>query len=144
LIPAVGSELKRFEHAAKIGNPCPFCESAVTQSSQLTDLIEDGAACLMRTMQFTRVITPVEDIQIWNASSNGFSFVISYESRSGSGLQGNPGFLASWRPIYQNRPAVKVIGSPFKTLAGAEQACDVMLGHLISDTPSLPSLSCSS
>jgi hypothetical protein len=63
-------------------------------------------------MQFSRVITPVEDIQIWNASSNGFSFVISYESRSGPGLQGNPGFVASWRPIYQNRPAVKVIGSP--------------------------------
>ena len=80
-------------------------------------------------MQFSRVITPVEDIQIWNASSNGFSFVISYESRSGPGLQGNPGFVGSWR--YQNRTAVKVIGSPFKTLSAAEQACEVMLGHLI-------------
>ena len=79
-------------------------------------------------MQFSRVITPVEDIQIWNASSNGFSFVISYESRNGPGLQGNPGFVASWRPIYQNRPAVKVIGSPFKTLTAAEQACEAMLG----------------
>jgi hypothetical protein len=49
--------------------------------------------------------------------------------------------IASWRPIYQNRPAVKVIGSPFKTLAGAEQACDVMLGHLINNTHHLPSLS---
>jgi hypothetical protein len=87
-------------------------------------------------MQFSRVITPVEDIQIWNASSNGFSFVISYESRSGPGLQGNPGFGASWRPIYKNRSAVKVIGSPFKTLTAAEQACEVMLGHLISDNQS--------
>jgi hypothetical protein len=87
-------------------------------------------------MQFSRVITPVEDIQIWNASNNGFSFVISYESRSGPGLQGNPGFVASWRPLYQNRSAVKVIGSPFKTLTAAEQACEVMLGHLISDNPS--------
>jgi hypothetical protein len=87
-------------------------------------------------MQFSRVITPVEDIQIWNASNNGFSFVISYESRSGAGLQGNPGFVASWRPIHQNRPAVKVIGSPFKTLTAAERACEVMLGHLISDSPS--------
>jgi hypothetical protein len=86
-------------------------------------------------MQFSRVITPVEDIQIWNASSDGFSFVISYESRSGPGLQGNPGFVASWR--YQNRSAVKITGSPFKTLTAAEQACDVMLGHLISDSPSL-------
>ena len=87
-------------------------------------------------MQFSRVILPVEDIQIWNASSNGFSFVISYESRGGTGLQGKPGFVASWRPLYQNRFAVKVIGSPFKTLTAAEQACEVMLGHLISDSPS--------
>ena len=87
-------------------------------------------------MQFSRVITPVEDIHIWNATSDGFSFVISYESRSGPGLQGNPGFVASWRPIHQNRPAIKVVGSPFKSLAAAEQACEVMLGYLISDSPS--------
>ena len=87
-------------------------------------------------MQFTRVITPVEEIQIWNATSYGFSFVISYESRSGPGLQGNPGFVASWRPVFQNRPAVKVVGSPFKTFTAAEQACEVMLGYLISDSPS--------
>jgi len=87
-------------------------------------------------MQFSRVILPVEEIQIWNASSDDFSFVISYESRSDPGLKGNPGFVASWRPLYQNRFAVKVIGSPFKTLTAAEQACEVMLGHLISDNPS--------
>ena len=87
-------------------------------------------------MQFSRVITPVEDIQIWNASSNGFSFVISCESRGGLDLQGKPGFVASWRPLYQNRFAVKVIGSPFKTLNAAEQACEVMLANLISDNPS--------
>ena len=87
-------------------------------------------------MQFSRVITPVEDIQIWNASTSGFSFVISYESRGGPGLQGKPGFVASWRPIYQNRSAVKVVGSPFKSLTAAEQACEAMLGNLISDNPS--------
>jgi hypothetical protein len=38
-------------------------------------------------MQFTRVVSPVEDMEIWNASSDGFSFVISYESRSGPGFQ---------------------------------------------------------
>jgi hypothetical protein len=86
-------------------------------------------------MQFSRVVTPVEEIKIWNANSNGFSFVISYESRSGPGLQGNPGFLASWRPVYQNRRAIKVFGSPFKTMTEAEQACEVMLGYLISDSP---------
>jgi hypothetical protein len=84
-------------------------------------------------VQFSRVITPVEDIQIWNATRHGFSFVISYESRSGPGLQGNPGFVASWRPVHQNRPAIKVFGSPFKTFSAAEQACELMLGHLISD-----------
>ena len=82
-------------------------------------------------MQFSRVITSVEDIQIWNATSYGFSFVISYESRGGPGLQGNPGFVASWRPVHQNRPAVKVDGSPFKTFVAAEQACEVMLGQLV-------------
>ena len=87
-------------------------------------------------MRFSRVITPIEDIQIWNASSDGFSFVISYESRGGPGLQGNPGFVASWRPIYRNQFAVKVIGSPFETLTAAEQACKVMLGHLTDDNPS--------
>src|SRR6266403_2375941 len=31
--------------------------------------------------------SPVEDMEIWNASSNGFSFVISYESSAGPGFQ---------------------------------------------------------
>ena len=81
-------------------------------------------------MQFSRVVSPVEDIQIWNASSNGFSFVISYESRTGRGLQGRPGFVASWRPIYQNSSAIKVGGSPFETFTEAERACEAVLGHL--------------
>jgi hypothetical protein len=87
-------------------------------------------------MRFSRVVTPVEDIQMWNASSNGFSFVISYANRGSPGFQGNPGFLASWRPVNQNRPAIKVVGSPFGTIVDAEQACEVMLGYLISDKPS--------
>jgi hypothetical protein len=81
-------------------------------------------------VQFSRVITLVEDIQVWNATSDGFSFVISFASRSGPGFRGNPGFLASWRPIHQNRFAVKVIGSPFKTFQEAEKACQSVLGHL--------------
>jgi len=95
-----------------------------------------GAAFLRRIVRFSRVITPVEDIQIWNATCDGFSFVISYASRGGHGLQGNTGFAASWRPLRQNRSAVKVIGSPFKTFTAAEQACEIVLGHLISDSPS--------
>jgi hypothetical protein len=81
-------------------------------------------------MQFTRVVSPVEDMEVWNASSNGFSFVISYESRSGPGFHGRTGFMASWRPIHQNMSAIKVGGSPFKTLAEAEQACKAMLSLL--------------
>jgi hypothetical protein len=84
-------------------------------------------------MQFSR-ITSFVDLQIWNATSDGFSFVISFESRSGPGLRGRPGFVASWRPIYQNRTAIKVGGSPFKTLAEAEKACMTMLVHLIRDS----------
>lgn len=84
-------------------------------------------------MEFSRVISPVEDIKIWNASSDGFSFVISFENRNGRGLHGHPGFVASWRPIYQNRCAVKIIGSPFKTFTAAEQACETMLGYLTGD-----------
>jgi hypothetical protein len=109
--------------------------AAVTHPSQLHDLMAWGGDS-RRIVQFSRVITPVEEIQTWNATRYSFSFVISYQSRSGSGLQGNPGSVASWRPVYQNRPAVKVVGSPFKTFAAAEQACEVMLGHLISDSPS--------
>jgi len=81
-------------------------------------------------MEFSRVISPVEDMEIWNASSGGFSFVISYASRSGPGFHGHTGFVASWRPIDQNRGAIKIGGSPFKTLAEAEEACKAMLGHL--------------
>jgi hypothetical protein len=84
-------------------------------------------------MQFSR-ITGFVDLQIWNATSDGFSFVISFESRSGPGLHGRPGFVASWRPIYQNRSAIKVGGSPFKTLVEAENACTTMLVHLIRDS----------
>ena len=82
-------------------------------------------------LQFRRVITPVEDIRMWIATSSGFSFVISHESRSGPGLHGRPGFVASWRPIHQNRSAVRVTGSPFETFAEAEKACVAMLEHLL-------------
>jgi hypothetical protein len=81
-------------------------------------------------MEFTRVVSPVEDMEIWNASSDGFSFVISYESRSGPGFHGRTGFVASWRPIHQNRSAIRVGGSPFETLTEAEEACTAMLGQL--------------
>ena len=70
------------------------------------------------------------ELEIWSASERGFSFVVSNESRDGPGFHGRPGFVASWRPIDINRPAIRVGGSPFRTLAEAEQACEAMLADL--------------
>jgi hypothetical protein len=81
-------------------------------------------------MQFTRVIGHVDDMEVWNANGNGFSFVISHESRAGPGFRGRTGFMASWRPIHQNSSAVTVGGSPFKTLPEAESACEAMASLL--------------
>nr|WP_245322664.1 hypothetical protein [Bradyrhizobium valentinum] len=67
---------------------------------------------------------------MWSASERGFSFVISNESSSGPGLHGKPGFVASWRPIDINKPAIRVGGSPFKTFTEAEKACEAILEHL--------------
>jgi len=86
-------------------------------------------------MQFTRVIGHVADMEVWNASGNGFSFVISHESRSGPGFRGRTGFMASWRPVHQNSSAVTVGGSPFKTLTEAESACEAMASLLTKARP---------
>ncbi len=86
-----------------------------------------GPSCLRPCCTFT----PASRCKISPAlTSGGFSFVISYESRSGPGFHGHTGFVASWRPIHQNTGAIKIGGSPFKTLAEAEEACKAMLGHL--------------
>jgi hypothetical protein len=79
---------------------------------------------------FLRFHHAVEDMEIWSATGDGFSFVISHENRTGPGLHGRPGFIASWRPLYQNTGAIKIAGSPFDTFADAEAACNAMLEHL--------------
>jgi hypothetical protein len=56
----------------------------------------------------------VEDMEIWSAISEGYSFVISYESPVGPGFHGRPGYLASWRPAYEGRGAIRITGSPLK------------------------------
>ncbi|ANW02755.1 hypothetical protein LMTR13_23900 [Bradyrhizobium icense] len=81
-------------------------------------------------LHFSRVAPATEELEIWSASERGFSFVISNESTSGPGLHGRPGFVASWRPVNINRPAIRVGGSPFQTFAEAEKACEAMLAHL--------------
>ena len=81
-------------------------------------------------LHFSRVAPATEELEIWSAIELGYSFVISNESRSGPGLHGRPGFVASWRPVDLNRTAIRVGGSPFKTFAEAEKACEVMLVNL--------------
>jgi hypothetical protein len=73
---------------------------------------------------------PVDDMEIWGASSDGFSFVISHETRNGPGFHGHPGYVASWRRLYRGSGAIKIGGSPFKTFAEAEGACNMMLKYL--------------
>ncbi|MBR0830147.1 hypothetical protein JQ596_31925 [Bradyrhizobium manausense] len=79
------------------------------------------------TLQFHRSL---DGMELWSASRDGFSFVISFGSRTGPGFHGRPGFVASWRPLYQNKGAIKIGGSPFPTFAEAEQACDNLVEHL--------------
>ena len=40
--------------------------------------------------------------------------------------------MASWRPLYGGRGAIKIIGSP-KSFDDAEVACDAMLKNLMSE-----------
>ena len=82
-------------------------------------------------LQFHRA---VDDMEIWSASSGGFSFVITYESRAGPGFHGRPGYVASWRRLYLGSGAIKIGGSPFETFAATEEACNVMLEHLTSES----------
>jgi hypothetical protein len=78
-------------------------------------------------LQFHRA---VEHMEIWSASNHGYSFVITYDSLTGPGFHGRPGYLASWRPLHQSRGAIKIGGSPFKTFDEAEAACNFILKHL--------------
>ncbi len=82
------------------------------------------------SLQFHRA---VERMAIWSASSGGFSFVVSFERPTGAGFHGNVGYVASWRPVFQSRGAIRIIGSPFKTFDEAEAACNAMLKLLTSE-----------
>jgi hypothetical protein len=70
-------------------------------------------------------------MEIWSAMSDGFSFVISYESRTGSGFRGQNGYVASWRSTSRsNMGSVRIAGSPFASLEQAEGACRSTLQYL--------------
>ena len=67
-------------------------------------------------------------MEIWSASSQGFSFVITYGSPTGPGFRGRAGYLASWRRAIGGSGAVKIGGSP-----EAEEACNAILRHLTNE-----------
>jgi hypothetical protein len=87
--------MQRLRPKISASRPPRWCASAPNEGSPGAGGVEDGHGGGM-TMQFTRVVSPVEDMEIWNASGDGFSFVISHESRSGPGFHGPPGYVASW------------------------------------------------
>ncbi len=82
------------------------------------------------SLQFHRA---VEDMEIWSASGDGYSFVISFASPTGPGFHGSTGFVASWRSLYPSRGAIRIAGSPFKTFAETEDACNTMLKYLTNE-----------
>lgn len=69
-------------------------------------------------------------MQIWSASTERYSFVISFESQAGPGFHGRPGYLATWRPTHGRTGAINIGGSPFRTFEDAENACNRMLNDL--------------
>lgn len=70
-------------------------------------------------------------MEIWSGLSSGFSFVISYESRTGPGFRGQTGYVASWRSMARtNMGSVRIAGSPFATREEAESACKSTLDYL--------------
>jgi hypothetical protein len=82
-------------------------------------------------LHFSPVVAPQSDLKVWHANSNEYSFAISLESPTGPGLQGSPGYVASWRALQNDKSAIKVAGSPFSTFIEAEEACELMLTHLL-------------
>lgn len=79
------------------------------------------------SLHFTPADSPLSDMEMWQASSSEYCFAISHELRQRSDVCGKLAFVASWRSRYNNKPPITVIGSPFATLAEAEQACEGML-----------------
>jgi hypothetical protein len=78
----------------------------------------------MTPLRFRRAL---DELDVWSARSDRYSFVITYGSPNGPGFHGSAGYLASWRSVHPSSFAVKIIGSPFTFFASAEEACNMML-----------------
>jgi hypothetical protein len=120
--PPSGKCCRRWNHGTRRGvDSSLLADAAKTPGRETTSLQVGGPGLktwgrfgsLDREMalHFSRVAPAKEELEIWSATERGFSFVVSNESSSGPGLHGQPGFVASWRPIDINRPAIRVGGS---------------------------------
>ena len=69
----------------------------------------------MTLLQFHRAVAHMD---VWSASGDGFSFVISHESPTGPGFHGRTGYLASWRGLHSNSLAIKIGESPVENFCG--------------------------
>ena len=80
-------------------------------------------------LQFHRA---VEDMEIWIATNEGYSFVISYESPTGPGFHGRTGYMASWNRFMK---AVERSESrlAFQNFRRGQSRLSAMLKHLTSD-----------
>ena len=68
-------------------------------------------------LQFHRA---VDKMEIWSATSDVYSFVINFESFSGPGFYGRPGYVGIVASDLLARGAIRISGSPFKTLDEAK------------------------
>jgi len=108
-------EAPRRRKTSQVGGPGASAVSA----GAVWDSLDRGMA-----LHLGRVAPATEELEVRRASECGFSFVISYENTSGSGLHGPPGLIAAWRPIYINRHAIR------GRLPKPDNACNALLGHL--------------
>jgi hypothetical protein len=82
-------------------------------------------------LHFSPVATPLRNLEIWHANNSEYAFAISRERTTGPQPHGKQGYVASWRSLHYDKPTVTVGGSPFATFAAAEEACELLLMHLL-------------
>ncbi|MDA9444668.1 hypothetical protein XH98_37540 [Bradyrhizobium sp. CCBAU 51745] len=72
-------------------------------------------------LHFRRSVTHMD---IWSASTHGLAFVVSLESIDGPRFYDRPGYMASWRPLYESAApwSSMLDASPFTMFAEAEKA----------------------
>ncbi len=87
-------------------------------------------------MRFNEIAMLVPDMRAWHATNGDWSFVISYEPRSGQGYEGYTGYTASWKNMnadmaaFGSQPANRIDGGPWETYGEAATACEAMLKKL--------------